>query len=789
MAVYLASALGESGSILSASETQRRGGGISDTARLVTKVKARITSLLQDKSIEGRWTAVVLAKAAVEAGQWEILRGCEPWVRSLLTILGKPDPVSSKKLSIITVTRVFQLTQQYPTLIREITTPCLPSFVTACLNIISVKSALDGSRRLKQNHSLVITVFSAFLELLPSHPTIFRPFSAQIHDLLLPLIGSIGSADFISDTVVSLAQRLFVCLHHCAPKNTSGEEWLKAYRSTILAAHQAGDQLFRGIREQWESIDAEIRQSSKSRNYCNLVGDEGPDPLRLRGWNGVQEGSGRLVSLLRLLSQFLSMRTHLNVSIPIGSTLDLTARLTSLNVPVSENENGMSNLIIREIGQDERDSLFSELPKIYVSTLDLLCAIVEVSGTSSISIAQNCLDQALWVFDSAKPSRAVRVAVYRCISTVLPIIGYTLTKSGLSLLAPAIQSSCFDLLPQSPACVKGNQSMEKNPKAKGNHMAINADAFLNTNAIAATADNRPSDFQEMQFAAFQLLINALTCVPTELFPLSLRAEIDRTAILTGSAKLMMASVLNPIPRTGKQRGHASIMPFLARNRPNDLEVEGLLRPRMPVLVTSTGKSKIDFAAQQEDIGVESEMFRSLEHGITEQSTRSTVLADSVSKLMDMDSSQVDTRGTKRDREVDNRAQMPAPSLETQPAIASPDKKARLETHLTLDAISQSTELGEQKSTLNRTNALEQPWENKPTISWSAFSTAFSLSSISSTSPKQTRSESPFRPTTGAMTQNEIVTTGNSEDMTSDDEIPQLNIEPDTDEDDDDISIQ
>lgn len=88
MAAYLASTLGESGAILSAPENQKRGAGASDTALLVTKLKTRITSLLQDKTIEGRWTAVILVKSAVEAGQWEILRGCEPWVRALLTILG-----------------------------------------------------------------------------------------------------------------------------------------------------------------------------------------------------------------------------------------------------------------------------------------------------------------------------------------------------------------------------------------------------------------------------------------------------------------------------------------------------------------------------------------------------------------------------------------------------------------------------------------------------------------------------------------------------------------------------
>jgi pre-rRNA-processing protein RIX1 len=51
------------------------------------KLKARVASLLQDRSFEGRWTGVVLVKAMVEVDRWEILRESEPWVRGLIVIL------------------------------------------------------------------------------------------------------------------------------------------------------------------------------------------------------------------------------------------------------------------------------------------------------------------------------------------------------------------------------------------------------------------------------------------------------------------------------------------------------------------------------------------------------------------------------------------------------------------------------------------------------------------------------------------------------------------------------
>lgn len=54
----------------------------------VHKLKTQLSKLLNGKSPEGRFTAVVLIKAVVEAGGWEVLRGSEPWVRGLLSILG-----------------------------------------------------------------------------------------------------------------------------------------------------------------------------------------------------------------------------------------------------------------------------------------------------------------------------------------------------------------------------------------------------------------------------------------------------------------------------------------------------------------------------------------------------------------------------------------------------------------------------------------------------------------------------------------------------------------------------
>lgn len=87
IASFLATSLSDCAELLSTPQAQKSGKSDSDNAVQIHKLKTRLASLLQDRSVEGRWTAVVLVKATVEAGQWEILRGYEPIVRSLISIL------------------------------------------------------------------------------------------------------------------------------------------------------------------------------------------------------------------------------------------------------------------------------------------------------------------------------------------------------------------------------------------------------------------------------------------------------------------------------------------------------------------------------------------------------------------------------------------------------------------------------------------------------------------------------------------------------------------------------
>ncbi|KAK2742313.1 hypothetical protein FQN57_005401 [Myotisia sp. PD_48] len=768
---YLIRAIGNCGSILSAPALQKQTEGGSD-AVLVQRLKARITSLLQDRTPEARVTGVILVKSIIEAGQWEILRGCEPWVRAILAILGKPESLSSKKLCVLTITRIFQLTRDYPTLIREITTPLLPQFISSCLNLISIRLGSVTERKLRNDNPLIGPVFSSFSLLLPNHPTIFRPFSSQIVALLLPSITGPNSQTPLSPSTVFVAQQLFISLHHCAPKNTSADEWTKAFRSTVQSAHRTADHLFRAVREQWESVDPALRQSKNTIGYNGIVGDDGPDPLGLSGWTGIYQGCDRLVGLLRLLSKFFSFRSHSTVPIPVGSVMDLLARLTSLTVPGSGDTSGIVN---PEVDRNEREALWSVLPVIHAASLDVYQTILDLIGTQSFSLTNSCLDQAIWVFGSSSFDPMVKIATYRSVSNILSIIGPSMPKSSVLSLSQVIQQACSDLLPTIDHDIKAN-AHEAGRKTKGGNGTANADSFLGNKPKSLSSRSISLDSRATIASASDLLLKVLTYVPTELIPLSIRAKIDRTAVLSASESLLMASTLNPIPSSGSNRGHPSIMPFLAKCQPAALEVEGLLRPRMPVIYSGARTTKLEFEMSEDENESSPNThildIQSLQHNLGATRSNETGTADVQEPRL--------TPGNKRRHQMEN-----ANGIEIQPPEIiggpPPDKRPRVENEIpnTSTAYQPSDQiLNELRE--SRTGAAPTAYPLNPPVV--ATPTAQTHSESLELSQVTTEVEMATSPNISSIP--EIQQSGLSGDNASDsdDEIPQLNMEPDTDDD-------
>jgi pre-rRNA-processing protein RIX1 len=590
----IAASLSNCRTLLSSTQTSNAKSS-SEASVAVHKFRTLLSTLLQDRTVQGRWSAIVLIKATIEVGGWETLHKGLPWVRGLLTILSKPDPPTSKKLCVITLTRIFMLTREYPTLIREITTPSLPAFVQAGLQIAGSKAP----------PSLLLTVLECFSELLPRHPTIFRPHLKTLRPLLCRLVAPTPSSallgdqpqDAISTEISYAARRLFVQFPCCAPKGASSEEWENAIRTTIGGAHRVADKVFRAVLEDWQSIVREA--SANGHTLDGEVQDLEDDYLSLPPWSGIFAGSERLVGLVQLIKQHLDSPTTNAVTFKVGVVMDLITRILSLTIPASGSKSFQNTVRVNnQVSKEERENLWLVLPDVHVAAIELLLSLARRLQASTLAIDTLVLDQLIWVFGSEKDNAQVRTACYKAIAALLERSGVTLPKTSVDSLVPLIRTCCEDLLPSEsvPVVVKDTPGQAK---SKGNSQpqgSANADSFLGSKVT----NDPTASFPGVRDAAHDLLPVLLSGVRAQYFSDSLRARLDRTAVLIQHKEAMLASVLNPPPSKKFGKPAASILPLMARSFQGDHDIEGMMRPRMPVIRLGAQDTELDGSVEEED---------------------------------------------------------------------------------------------------------------------------------------------------------------------------------------------
>lgn len=476
------------------------------------------------------------------------------------------------------------MTQHYPTLIREITTPTLPTFVTSCLNVISGSDVPS---------SLVQSVFQSFGSLLPRHTIIFRPFAFQLRAVTRPYLAPTLSGDsFVPSSLKKSARRLVVVIHLTAAKNAGGEEWGKTVRNIIKSIHVTADSVFRAVLEDWESNAGYNGESVDVNQELGGGGDTAED---LPTWSGITSGVERLVGLLELLEEYCKIETSTPVCIPIGAILDLISRILSIAVPSPDGPSGQGNARLHPaIDRDERDGLWCGMPEIYVTALNLVQTLAERLQEGFVPIAQGILDQLVWLFPFAKNTIEFRTVTYAVISNILLHTGQSFDKSQTGKVFPIIRTCCKDLQPidSTSKDARSPEGAGKKPQGAAIIANQNADTFLQ--AKEQTSNTTLKD-TPLILSAKALLPLFLSHLPQQNIDISLRALLERTSILTHHKEAMLASILNPF--VGKNgRAMASILPHLTREFPKDDVVEILLRPRMP-LVSSAGMRVQSYDAQ------------------------------------------------------------------------------------------------------------------------------------------------------------------------------------------------
>jgi pre-rRNA-processing protein RIX1 len=467
------------------------------------------------------------------------------------------------------------MTYEYQSLVRELTTPTLPNFVSSCLSLVSSKSS---ARVLDVSYSLTETAFQSFGLLIPRHPTIFRPYNNQIKAVIRPYLAStLCDRHFVPLSLSESARCVAVLLYQTAAKNNSGEEWVKGVRALTNDLHGTVDQVYRAVVEDWESTAGYISQTVDVNQEVHGGSKSEED---LPAWNGIDAGVQRLVGMLRLLKEHFKHQTTAAVTIPVDVIVDLLTRL--LSVVSATNAKGSSELLgVRlhpAIERNERDGLWAGLESIHVASLEIYLVLVNRLQHNFTSLAQRCLSQVAWVFSSHLRDEAFRSVVYQLVAKVLPLCGSSLDKSSVALLTPVIRACCKDFpVPDDGYRCRVREEGGKPPK---NGSSANADTFLNNKVGSTTLVD--SSGSVAHNAAMALLPFFMSDLPQEHLQGYLRATIDQTAILTHHRDAMLASVLNPF--LGKNgRILPSILPHLCREFPNDPAVEALLRPRLPIL--------------------------------------------------------------------------------------------------------------------------------------------------------------------------------------------------------------
>ncbi len=474
----------------------------------------------------------------------------------------------------ITLTRIFLLTHNHQSLVREITTPALASFIASCINLAQ-ETEISGALRL--------IILQGLCELIGLHPTVFRPFLGQLQKLTLLLIAYTPSeaslenhVSPVSTSVADSARRLFVLLHVCSPKNTAGDEWTQSFRNTLATAQRTADRVFRAIVED-RKVSPGMAVVGNINLVHEMVNDHKPGPLNLPSWAGIYAGIERLDGLLRTLQAFIATKTSVSVVFPVSSIMELVDRVLSACRP----SNTKDSRIRPEVGRDERDGLAAGLPQLHLSVMDLLAVMVLRMGSASAALVHPALEQIFWVLDDENDVDEIRLAAYRVLAHVLAKFGPSIPKSLVRSIARCLVLACEDIIPLRESLAQGGEASIMNEKQPVHDAStMNADSYLKRVKTQHAVSSAPS---MVQAAARELMPLALARLPDGFLSEVVRIQIDSTSIVMNYREAMLASVMRTGTNKRAQRKTTSILPLLARAHSGDLGVEALLRPQLPLL--------------------------------------------------------------------------------------------------------------------------------------------------------------------------------------------------------------
>lgn len=499
----------------------------------------------------------------------------------------------------MTLIKIYTLMHAYPTLVREIVTPTLPAFATACLQILKPPTS---SKAIRIPSNLIETIFEAFSTIIPLYPTTLRQFAAKIRvETRLYTTPTISDSAIIPASLQTSSRRLVIKLHMTAAKGGDSTEWAKHLDGLIKTFHSSADQVFRVVQESWEPASGLApSHTGQHMNFNEEPQGGSTSPDQLPPWVGIFAGSQRMTSLLDFIGEYLRCFTKTAVTIPVSAIVDVITRISSIMPPSPEREKSGSVNMNPAIGREERDELWTVFPDIQIAAMRLLLTMTQRLGRNFVPMAQESLEQLLRMFESSYRLPEIRTRVFLVTKEILQLYGPAMPKLTVEGLSLVIKTCCRDLLGSAGHLKRPKQSasdLKNGMKTKS--ASQNADAFLNSKpedeSIAVSLG--PDHIS----AAEALLTTLFSRVPQQHLPSSLRADMLKTAILCKNRDAQVASVLHP-SRDRNGRTPQVILPFLTQQFPRDESVEILRFNFRPLATGSRGDiMDIDDELADEDV--------------------------------------------------------------------------------------------------------------------------------------------------------------------------------------------
>lgn len=462
------------------------------------------------------------------------------------------------------------LVHPYQTLVREVATSTLPTFASACLQLLKQKGQGQSP---STPLNLVETICESFSTLIPLYPPTFRPFSSQVKTAVGVYLAPTASDEVaVPESLQRAARRLVASLHFVAAKSGGSDEWAKLVDGILQEFHATADQVFRGVDESWEAT------SGRARSKVDVDGEPHRDDNsaeHLSAWSGLEAGADRLIGLFQYLADLLSYPTKAAVTIPISGLVDTISRVC-LIARLSKSQTWEQAVETNAaIGREEKEELWSLMPDIHVAAMKLVVALFQRLQRHMLPLVPEILDHLIRIFKSGISIPAVRIAGYTTLNTILQLAGPTLSKPAVEMLDPLVGACCRDLQ-QDVGFLKPAEKPTASTTAKGSKngaVTVNTDLFLQPQATAA-ATEPPTLEADHRNTASALLTAVLAQLPQSHLKPALRGHLDKTAILTRNRDAMLASVLNPY-RDQHGRMYPSILPHLSQQFPHDQGLEVL----------------------------------------------------------------------------------------------------------------------------------------------------------------------------------------------------------------------